>query len=192
MDSFENKIQQILNGRDVRTVLFEEDVVDDIVVDEPIKSTKPTEQFAIHAEEFNKLLLRKYDFVKSVDPEIDQYTKYIENFFIRIYTKLSWVFPEQSVAEYNLEKDVLGSTTQYGIGGPKDVDVSTSDLAKSVMDLFYKDAFSVGLVPVDTKHSYSIMKYNNTSKFYGYEKGPNDTLVLRMEFYTDRGMNDNE
>ena len=176
MNSKDFIIQKILDGENVRKILFENEII--------------STEFIGAAEKFKRQLCSKYKFVKSVDLEISDETKYISNFFITVYTKLSGIFPEESVAEYNLEKVVSGTNIVYGIGGLEEFEISEGDLAKSISDLFYLDAGSCGLEPVSTKNSYALMKYSNETKFYNWKRDSSYNLILKLEFYTDRGLRD--
>ena len=90
MNSKDFIIQKILDGDSVRKILFENEII--------------STEFIGAAEKLKRKLCSKYKFVKSVDLEISDETKYISNFFITVYTKLSGIFPEESVAEYSLTK----------------------------------------------------------------------------------------
>lgn len=134
---------------------------------------------------YSEYLLSHYKFVTSVDPEITDKFDYMSNFFVTIHTSLSSIFPEEAVATYNLEDVVKGAVTQYGIGGPEEVEISPTDLAKDVANMFYTDAEKFGLVPVMQKNSYSIMRYSNTSYFYRWERDSDYNMILRLEFDSD-------
>ena len=144
-----------------------------------------TDETISNVNKYAAYLLSHYKFVNSADPEIDDYTHLASNFFITIHTSLSSIFPEEAVAKYNLEDVVKGSVTQYGIGGPEEVEISPNDLARSVADLFYSDAEDFDLTPVVRTSSYSIMRYSNTSYFYRWERDSDYNMILRLEFDTD-------
>lgn len=136
-------------------------------------------------KKYSEYLFSHYKFVKSVDLELHDKFDLVSNFFIIIHTSLSSIFPEEAVATYNLEDVVKGGVTQYGIGGPEEVEISPNDLARSAADLFYSDAEEFDLTPVVRTSSYSIMRYSNTSYFYSWERDSEYNMIIRLEFDTD-------